>query len=81
MTSTVALSFNASPGLILDRRFSEELQDQYLPIHRLVVEITEHAVVDRYEDLMATLAPLRAQGGCASPWTTPAPGTPRCATC
>ncbi len=62
LPNTVALSFNASPALILDRRFAETLQDPTLPMGRLVVEITEHAVVDRYEDLVAALAPLRAQG-------------------
>jgi EAL domain-containing protein (putative c-di-GMP-specific phosphodiesterase class I) len=58
----VTLSFNASPGLILDRRFTETLLDPYLPIERLVVEITEHVIVDRYDDLMATLLPLRERG-------------------
>ena len=59
---SVALSVNASPGLILDRRFSEALADPTIPLHRIVVEITEHAVVDRYDDLMAALRPLRDRG-------------------
>jgi EAL domain-containing protein (putative c-di-GMP-specific phosphodiesterase class I) len=62
LPNTVALSFNASPALILDRRFAEALQDPTLPLGRLVVEITEHAIVDRYDDLMSALEPLRAQG-------------------
>jgi EAL domain-containing protein (putative c-di-GMP-specific phosphodiesterase class I) len=62
LPDTVALSFNASPALILDRRFAESLHDPNLPMDRVIVEITEHAVVDRYEDLVAALAPLRAQG-------------------
>ena len=62
LPSTVDLSFNASPGLILDRRLAEALNGPHVPMHRLVVEITEHSVVDRYEDLMAALRPLRDQG-------------------
>jgi EAL domain-containing protein (putative c-di-GMP-specific phosphodiesterase class I) len=62
LPATVALSVNASPGLILDRRFSEALADPTIPLQRLVVEITEHAVVDRYDDLMAALKPLRERG-------------------
>lgn len=62
LPNTVSLSFNASPALILDRRFAEALQDPTIPMGRAIVEITEHAVVDRYEDLVAALAPLRAQG-------------------
>jgi EAL domain-containing protein (putative c-di-GMP-specific phosphodiesterase class I) len=62
LPNTVTLSFNASPALILDRRFTEALHDPTLPMGRLMVEITEHAVVDRYEDLVASLAPLRAKG-------------------
>jgi EAL domain-containing protein (putative c-di-GMP-specific phosphodiesterase class I) len=62
LPAAIPLSFNASPGLILDPRFAELLHDPHVPLDRLMVEITEHAVVDRYEDLMNTLKPMRAEG-------------------
>lgn len=41
---------------------------------RIVVEITEHDVVDAYDELDVTLAGLRCIGSFASPSTTRAPG-------
>jgi EAL domain-containing protein (putative c-di-GMP-specific phosphodiesterase class I) len=55
----VALAINVSPSTALDPRFSELLLDV---ADRVVIEITEHAQVDDYEALMATLAPLRERG-------------------
>jgi EAL domain-containing protein (putative c-di-GMP-specific phosphodiesterase class I) len=55
----VALALNVSPTTALDRRFSELLHDV---ADRVVIEITEHAQVDDYEELQRALAPLRQRG-------------------
>jgi EAL domain-containing protein (putative c-di-GMP-specific phosphodiesterase class I) len=55
----VALALNVSPTTALDRRFCELLLDA---ADRIVIEITEHAQVDDYEDLQRALAPLRQRG-------------------
>jgi EAL domain-containing protein (putative c-di-GMP-specific phosphodiesterase class I) len=55
----VALALNVSPTTALDRRFCELLLDV---ADRVVIEITEHAQVDDYEELQRALAPLRRRG-------------------
>ncbi len=55
------LSINASPDTILDERF-DQLLSGLAPVDRLVLEITEHAAVDRYEALAARLKPHRDRG-------------------
>jgi EAL domain-containing protein (putative c-di-GMP-specific phosphodiesterase class I) len=55
----VALALNVSPTTALDRRFCELLLDL---AHRVVIEITEHAQVDDYEELQRALSPLRRRG-------------------
>ena len=55
----VALALNVSPTTALDRRFCELLLDL---ADRVVIEITEHAQVDDYEELQRALAPLRRRG-------------------
>jgi EAL domain-containing protein (putative c-di-GMP-specific phosphodiesterase class I) len=55
----VALALNVSPTTALDRRFNELLLDV---ADRVVIEITEHAQVDDYEELQRALAPLRQRG-------------------
>ena len=55
----VTLSINVSPATALHRRFFELV----LGIaDRLIIEITEHAQVEDYDELAAALAPLRACG-------------------
>lgn len=54
------LCVNSSPELILSGRLTSLLQD--MDLHRVVMEITEHAVVGDYESLQAALEPLRARG-------------------
>jgi PAS domain S-box-containing protein len=56
----VYLSLNASPDLIRDPRFAETLTG--VDMSRVVVEITEHAMVARYDELTHALAPLRERG-------------------
>jgi EAL domain-containing protein (putative c-di-GMP-specific phosphodiesterase class I) len=55
----VALALNVSPTTALDRRFCDLLLDA---ADRVVIEITEHAQVDDYEELQRALAPLRQRG-------------------
>lgn len=57
---SVHLAINASPQTILSRGFREILDG--LPSERLVLEITEHAHIDDYEQLTAALQPLRDLG-------------------
>ena len=57
--SDVALAINASPATVLHPRFFELV----LGIaDRLIIEITEHAQVEDYDELAEALAPLRACG-------------------
>lgn len=58
----VRLSVNASPALILDPGFADLLQRCGPDRERLVVEITEHAAVSRYEDIHEALLPHRQRG-------------------
>jgi EAL domain-containing protein (putative c-di-GMP-specific phosphodiesterase class I) len=54
------LSCNVSPQLVLEGRVERLLAQA--PCERLVLEITEHAVVSDYEALAVALEPLRARG-------------------
>ena len=58
----VYLSVNASPEVLLDARFTALLRRPGLPLNRLVVEITEHAEVRRYDDVRDGLRPFRERG-------------------
>lgn len=56
----VYLAVNVSPALIVDQRL-HDLMDT-VPAGRIVLEITEHAAVDDYEELAAGIERLRARG-------------------
>lgn len=56
----VYLAINASPEAIVKGQLSTVLRGQ--PLERLIVEVTEHRAVERYEDIAAIVAPLQAQG-------------------
>jgi EAL domain-containing protein (putative c-di-GMP-specific phosphodiesterase class I) len=56
------LSANASPGLIMDPAFTARLLGSALPLHRLVIEITEHVAISDYDVLNASLKGLRERG-------------------
>lgn len=58
----VYLSVNASPDLLVDPGFCQALATSGLPLHRLVVEITEHARVPDYAALNSALDCLRQRG-------------------
>lgn len=54
------VSMNVSPGTLLTPACQELLQS--LPLHRVLLELSEHDSVDDYEELLGALAPLRAAG-------------------
>lgn len=54
------ISVNASPNTIVSPRFTETLER--MPLGRLVLEITEHAVVEDYDAFTKVLGPLRQRG-------------------
>jgi PAS domain S-box-containing protein len=56
------LSVNASPEVLTDPHFVQTLADSQVPMERLVVEITEHVMIDRYDHIRAALLPLRERG-------------------
>lgn len=56
------LSVNATPELICDARWPEKLMAGSHDLERLVVEITEHVEIHRYDELNAALLPLRERG-------------------
>lgn len=60
LPENVYLAVNASPQTILSPDFLDVLKG--FPPERMVLEITEHANVEDYDDLLAALAPLRACG-------------------
>ncbi|ORE92964.1 diguanylate phosphodiesterase [Stappia sp. 22II-S9-Z10] len=54
------LMINASPETVIDPGFGRMLEGA--PFERLVVEITEHAIVEEYEPLVKALTPFRHSG-------------------
>lgn len=58
----VALSVNASPVCILDRRFTGVMLTHEHELSRVILEITEHSAVTSYPDIDAVLGPLRRCG-------------------
>ncbi len=55
------LALNVAPDALVELARRANLRDD-LPLSSLVIEVTEHAVVDRYGPLLGELAPLRARG-------------------
>lgn len=54
------LSVNLSPEAILSPQFAALFAR--LPLHRVVLEVTEHAAVRNYAELVAAIRPFRARG-------------------
>lgn len=54
------LTINVSPETILTSEFERVLDER--PLHRVILEVTEHAAVLEYANLARALAPLRARG-------------------
>ena len=55
----IHLSVNAGPDLLLDPRLRRRLVQSGLPLHRLVIEVTEHARVADYAALSRAVESLR----------------------
>lgn len=60
LPAEVYVAVNASPEMIVKGDFAGMLKG--LPLNRIVVELTEHQAVERYEDVSAVMRPLQAQG-------------------
>ena len=56
------LSVNATPELIVHGRLTELINEQRVPVERLVIELTEHVKIASYNDLQVGLAQLRERG-------------------
>jgi PAS domain S-box-containing protein len=56
------MSINASPRTVLDPAFAELMLGGDAPLHRLVLEITEHESIDDYGELLDVLAYARCRG-------------------
>lgn len=56
----VYLSINISPEAILNGAIGNAFKD--MPLNRLVLEVTEHALIDSYEEIAAAILPLRNGG-------------------
>lgn len=56
----VYISVNASPDTILNDAIANAFTE--MPLHRLVLEVTEHALIDRYEDIATAISPLKKKG-------------------
>ena len=54
------VSVNLSPDSVASSELDRVLKTA--PLDRVVIEVTEHAVITRYEDLKKALAPLRERG-------------------
>jgi len=54
------VAVNASPATVIHGELGKVLSG--LPLQRIVVEVTEHHVVERYEELAAVLRPLQEAG-------------------
>lgn len=54
------IAVNASPETLISGKL-EPLLAAY-PLHRIVLEVTEHAAIDHYAELMDKLKPLRRRG-------------------
>jgi len=58
----IYVSINASPALILDPRLAALFESSPVAPDRVVVELTEHVAITRYEEIRHALAPLRREG-------------------
>jgi EAL domain-containing protein (putative c-di-GMP-specific phosphodiesterase class I) len=60
LPDNIYVAVNFSPESVLDAALPDLLDP--LPLGRVVLEITEHAVTDSYAEIAATLAPFRSRG-------------------
>lgn len=57
---SVYVTVNASPETIVKGALADALRGH--PLERLVVEVTEHQAIERYEDIAEAIAPLQQAG-------------------
>jgi EAL domain-containing protein (putative c-di-GMP-specific phosphodiesterase class I) len=62
LPSHISLSVNITPDLLANTSFMSSLANSGLPLERLVLEITEHSLIDDYSIVEKVLAPLREEG-------------------
>lgn len=62
LPAPIRVSINASPALIVDPRLASTLTAPGVALERIILEITEHAAVSRYDDIRSALRPLRERG-------------------
>jgi len=60
LPKTAVISINVSPQTVISEQFGGALSS--VPLHRIILEITEHEAVKFYSPLMKALEPLRKQG-------------------
>lgn len=60
LPSDCYLSVNMSPKLLLDAEVRSVLEEW--PAEQIVIELTEHSIIERYEDIAEALEPLRDRG-------------------
>lgn len=60
LPASVYVTVNASPETIVKGALADVLRGQ--PLQRLVVEVTEHQAIERYEDIAEAIAPLQQLG-------------------
>ena len=60
LPETAVLSINVSPQAVISQELAEALSS--VPLHRILLEITEHEAVKLYGPLMDALEPLRKHG-------------------
>ena len=56
------LSVNATPELIVHGQLTALVNEQRVPVDRLVIELTEHVKIANYSDLHMSIAQLRERG-------------------
>lgn len=60
LPNPAVVSINVSPQTVLSKEFKQALR--LAPLHRIILEITEHEAVKLYEPVLKALEPLRKQG-------------------
>jgi EAL domain-containing protein (putative c-di-GMP-specific phosphodiesterase class I) len=56
------VSVNVSPDTLTSQAFTRLLEHTRFPLHRLVLEVTEHAFIDDFERVLKMMQRLRAKG-------------------
>jgi PAS domain S-box-containing protein len=62
LPTDIYVSLNVSPQALLRPELLEVLRGASVPLARIVLEITEHSSIARYDEVLAVLSTLRAEG-------------------